>query len=412
MVIFALCVAFTFREGMWGNAIRLVNLVTAGLIAMNFFEPAAKFLEEQVESSLTYFWDFMALWAIFCVTLLLLRLLTDYTVSRVKVRFLNAADRWGGIVFGVFCGWFMVCFTTASLHTAPLARNFLYDGFKVPEGQPVRTEPLRLGARLAVARVCTLRFQWGLLPGHSPTRKPAPAATGRVKKWPCSTAGSSQRRRRSSTGMPVAATPSRPWRPRAASASPTPFPNDKEGRHSCLPKGVQPWPLGPAVRCSRRRPPKAEVAQYRPLCGVGGGGDAGRHVVGLGDLRPAVLVSAGAGDRAQRRRLAADRGIRPALGGPHRGAGRPGLVVGLCGRRADGFSVLSLEHPPGSSPVRPPLFRLPGKGQAGDSPASSTRPPRPASRCWRTRSGAPIRRAPTSRVMLEGIVAQRRSVPS
>jgi hypothetical protein len=26
----------------------------------------------------------------------------------------------------------MVCFTTAALHTAPLARNFMYEGFKVP----------------------------------------------------------------------------------------------------------------------------------------------------------------------------------------------------------------------------------------------------------------------------------------
>jgi uncharacterized membrane protein required for colicin V production len=133
LIVLALCVAFTLREGMWSNAIRLINLVTAGLIAMNFFEPVAKMLEEQVESSLTYFWDFVALWVIFCVSLLLLRLLTDYTISRVKVRFLNVADNWGSIVFGVLCGWFMVCFTTASLHTAPLARDFLYEGFKPGE---------------------------------------------------------------------------------------------------------------------------------------------------------------------------------------------------------------------------------------------------------------------------------------
>jgi uncharacterized membrane protein required for colicin V production len=132
LLILAICVAFTLHEGMWSNALRLVNLVTAGLIAMNFFEPLADFLEDQVAPSWSYFWDFLALWLIFCVSLLLLRFLTDYTISRVKVRFLTIIDHWGGIVFGVLCGWFMVCFVTASLHTAPLARNFLFEGFKLP----------------------------------------------------------------------------------------------------------------------------------------------------------------------------------------------------------------------------------------------------------------------------------------
>ncbi len=134
-MIFAICVAFTLREGMWSNALRLINMVTAGLIAMNFFEPLAGFLEEHISSSMSYFWDFVSLWLLFCVSLLLLRLLTDYTVSRVKVRFLQIVDHWGGIAFGCLCGWFMVCFATASLHTAPLARNFLFDGFKLP-GEP------------------------------------------------------------------------------------------------------------------------------------------------------------------------------------------------------------------------------------------------------------------------------------
>ncbi len=132
LVIFAFCIAFTLSEGMWSNALRLINMVTAGLIAMNFFEPLAGFLEDNISSSMSYFLDFVSLWLLFCVSLLVLRILTDYTVSRVKVRFPQAIDHWGGIAFGVLGGWFMVCFVTASLHTAPLARNFLFDGFKVP----------------------------------------------------------------------------------------------------------------------------------------------------------------------------------------------------------------------------------------------------------------------------------------
>jgi hypothetical protein len=130
-LLLGLCVAFLLREGMWSNAVRLVCMITAGLLAMNFFEPVAKLLDDQVGDSYTYFWDFVALWGLFALSLLILRLLTD-TISRVRVRFLKIVDQWGGVAFAVCCGWFMVCFTTATLHTAPLARNFLYGGFKVP----------------------------------------------------------------------------------------------------------------------------------------------------------------------------------------------------------------------------------------------------------------------------------------
>jgi uncharacterized membrane protein required for colicin V production len=131
LVIFAICVAFTLREGMWSNAIRLINIVTAGLIAMNFFEPVAELVEDQF-SSMSYFLDFVSLWLLFSVSLLILRLLTDQLISKVKVRFPQSIDHWGGIVFGVLLGWVMVCFTTASLHTAPLARYCVFDGFKLP----------------------------------------------------------------------------------------------------------------------------------------------------------------------------------------------------------------------------------------------------------------------------------------
>ena len=40
VILFAI-VAACFGEGMWSNAVRLVNVVTAGLLATNFFEPVA-----------------------------------------------------------------------------------------------------------------------------------------------------------------------------------------------------------------------------------------------------------------------------------------------------------------------------------------------------------------------------------
>ena len=125
------CVALHYTEGMWSNAIRLINVVTAALLATNFFEPVARWLDDW-QPSYTYVWDFLALWGLFVVFMVILRELTD-RISQVKVRFLKIADRIGSGFFSLWIGWVMVCFTMMTLHTAPLARNFLFGGFEPEE---------------------------------------------------------------------------------------------------------------------------------------------------------------------------------------------------------------------------------------------------------------------------------------
>jgi hypothetical protein len=127
VLIFLGCLGMLLNEGMWSNAIRLVNAVTAALVATNFWEPVAKLLDDQAPSY-TYYWDFLALWGLFCVSLVVFQLATGF-VSRVKVRFLKVVDRAGGIVFGALASWVMVCFVVFTLHTAPLAERFLWGGF-------------------------------------------------------------------------------------------------------------------------------------------------------------------------------------------------------------------------------------------------------------------------------------------
>jgi len=127
-LIFAVCGGFAFTEGLWSNAIRLINVVTAALLAMNFFEPVAQLLDEQVNDSYTYFWDFLALWGLFVVFMLIFRLLTN-SISRVKVRFMGIVDRIGGVAFAVLAAWVMLSFTMTTLHTAPLAEKFWNGAF-------------------------------------------------------------------------------------------------------------------------------------------------------------------------------------------------------------------------------------------------------------------------------------------
>jgi hypothetical protein len=126
-ILFA-AVATLYTEGLWSNAVRLVNVVTAALLAANYFEPLARWLDDMMPSY-TFFCDFLALWILFVAFTLILRLATDQ-VSRVKVRFLKAADQVGSTVFALWIGWVLVCFTMLTLHTAPLGRNFLFGGFQ------------------------------------------------------------------------------------------------------------------------------------------------------------------------------------------------------------------------------------------------------------------------------------------
>jgi hypothetical protein len=128
-VIFIACFVSLMNNGLWSNTLTLVNVITAGLLATNYFEPLAALFERQ-EPSFTYVWDFFAIWLLFGVAMIVLRAITDL-VSQVKVRFFMPVDKAGGILMACWASWIVVCFATMTLHTAPLARNFLGGSFQV-----------------------------------------------------------------------------------------------------------------------------------------------------------------------------------------------------------------------------------------------------------------------------------------
>ncbi len=132
LLILAACVGSLYTEGIWSNSVRLINVVTAALLATNFYEPMAQWLENYL-TTWTYILDFVSLWVLFLLGIVSLGELTN-RVSRVKVRFLKIADQVGGGIIAFLIGWVVVCFTLMSLHTAPLSRNFLFGGF-TPESK-------------------------------------------------------------------------------------------------------------------------------------------------------------------------------------------------------------------------------------------------------------------------------------
>jgi uncharacterized membrane protein required for colicin V production len=136
LLILTACIGLLYREGMWDNAIRLVNVVVAAVVATACFQPVAARMAG-IFPSYVYLVDYLAIWSLFCIWLVVLRAVTG-VLSRVQVRFLKLADRIGGVVFSALVGWVMVCFTLTTLHTAPLGKNFFFEAF-----QP--NEPMFLG---------------------------------------------------------------------------------------------------------------------------------------------------------------------------------------------------------------------------------------------------------------------------
>ena len=108
------------REGLWSGLVMLLNIVAAATFATAWFERLAGFLDAKMPS-FTYLIDFLCLWGIFAVVLLVMRLLTDLA-STTKVKFLRQVELVGGPIVAVITAWVMVCFAAASLHTAAVPR--------------------------------------------------------------------------------------------------------------------------------------------------------------------------------------------------------------------------------------------------------------------------------------------------
>jgi len=125
--IVAWCVA---SEGALGAALQFFCVLFAALLAMNLFEVVAPVCEG-LGRKLAPFADFVALIGVFCVALLLLRLVTEH-LAPTQIEFdprLHEVVRWP---WALATGYLTMAFLLTALHTAPLPREFL--GFK-PEAR-------------------------------------------------------------------------------------------------------------------------------------------------------------------------------------------------------------------------------------------------------------------------------------
>ncbi len=126
--IWFVCIAFLWNEGMWSNCLTLINVLLAALVAMNYFEPVADFLDEK-QPSYTYLWDYLSMWFIFFIAFAIARTATGL-LSRTRVKFIPQIEQAGRVISVLLIGWILVCFALCSLHTAPLARTAVRGEFQ------------------------------------------------------------------------------------------------------------------------------------------------------------------------------------------------------------------------------------------------------------------------------------------
>jgi colicin V production protein len=113
-------------EGLWGAVHTFLCVLLAGLIAMNFFEPLAGFLDGTAPRYRNYM-DILALLGLFIGLTFALRLGSEH-LTPVYIGLPATLDQVGKWAFGAATGYLTMAILLTALHTAPFPREFL--GFK------------------------------------------------------------------------------------------------------------------------------------------------------------------------------------------------------------------------------------------------------------------------------------------
>jgi hypothetical protein len=138
ILIFLLVIAACWWFGLWSNFITLVNLILAGMVASSFYPVlAGKLMAWQPTYRMLT--EFLSLWAVFVVTFIVLRGITD-VLSPIRLKFDYLTETIGRSILSVCIAVVFVCFTMFSLQLAPLPPHWFGEGKQaqaaIPDGPP------------------------------------------------------------------------------------------------------------------------------------------------------------------------------------------------------------------------------------------------------------------------------------
>lgn len=141
LFIFAAVLGTSLREGLWSNTIRIFNVIFAALAASTLGPGIASTLRG-IDPAHAVFFYFLAMWLTFWIFCGLLQISTN-KLSTVKVKFDPKVNLYGGYAAAFVLACVFTSFTMFSLHQAPLAKSFMYKGFKSSERMILGTAPDR-----------------------------------------------------------------------------------------------------------------------------------------------------------------------------------------------------------------------------------------------------------------------------
>jgi uncharacterized membrane protein required for colicin V production len=130
-IILGLTYALT-SEGLWGSALMFFNVVFAGMIAFNFYEPLAAMLDR---TGINWgFSDTLCLLVLFIVSVVALRLTTE-TLAPAMVRFPMPIYHAGRLIFGLAAASVTVAILLLAFECAPVHKK-LFTAFEYDSKPP------------------------------------------------------------------------------------------------------------------------------------------------------------------------------------------------------------------------------------------------------------------------------------
>jgi hypothetical protein len=125
LVIMALVGYFYTREGLFTAFLMFVNVLIAGLITFNFWEPLANVTEPLFRTNfMRGSEDLLAIVLIFTITLGVLRLFTR-KLNDEQIAFPAGMQQFGGLLFGLLTGYLVSGLLVVALQTLPWGQHFL-----------------------------------------------------------------------------------------------------------------------------------------------------------------------------------------------------------------------------------------------------------------------------------------------
>ncbi|HEX5271106.1 MAG TPA: CvpA family protein [Gemmataceae bacterium] len=138
LVIGAVCYAF-WREGPLTGFAMCINILIAGVLAFNFWEPIADQLGPAFDDTFAKgIEDCVALMLVFLPVLMLLRWLCN-AIAPTYLEYPPALYRGGAVVCGLVAGYLLSGFLVCAIQTLPLQREFMgFEPYKAGDSHPMR----------------------------------------------------------------------------------------------------------------------------------------------------------------------------------------------------------------------------------------------------------------------------------